>query len=329
MKAVCVKPDRSLEVRDVPTPTAPPEGHVLVRMAASAINHGDHTFLKMRSLLGLPSSRHDIWGASGAGRIVAVGPGVPTGFAGRQVAIYRSLSAILSSETIGLWSEMAQVHHLSCLILPDHVAAEDYSGSLVNLVTAYAFLRQAVEDGHRGIVATAGNSATGRALAEFARRETIPVVSVVRSPTARGELERLGASHVLDATDPKFERDFEALAEKLRATAVFDGTGGQPLARILPVLPKGSTIYCYGFLAGAPVPLPTALLVTKNLVLKGFSNFASATVQDPARLADALTAISALADHPAFRTRLGERFSLDQIDAAMKNEREAKSVLVP
>ncbi len=147
VKAVCVTPNRDLELRDVPAPGAPPEGHVVVDMVASAINHGDHTFLKMRSLLGLPSSRHDIWGASGAGRVVAVGPGVPQAYAGKQVAIYRSLSAIISSETVGLWSEQALVHHLSCMILPDRVDAKDYSGSLVNIITAYAFVRQIVEEG--------------------------------------------------------------------------------------------------------------------------------------------------------------------------------------
>ena len=30
MKAVCVNADRKLEVRDVPTPTDPPSGHLIV-----------------------------------------------------------------------------------------------------------------------------------------------------------------------------------------------------------------------------------------------------------------------------------------------------------
>ncbi len=35
MKAICVTPGRTLEVRDIPTPNEPAPGHVLVDMDAS------------------------------------------------------------------------------------------------------------------------------------------------------------------------------------------------------------------------------------------------------------------------------------------------------
>jgi hypothetical protein len=44
------------------------------------------------------------------------------------------------------------------------VNAEEYAGSLVNVITPYAFLKQAVGEGHKGIIATAGTSATGIAM---------------------------------------------------------------------------------------------------------------------------------------------------------------------
>ncbi len=64
MKAICVTPDRELEVRDVPTPDAPAAGHVLIDMDASAINHGDKTFLKMPGAAGPAAApgRHAVWG---------------------------------------------------------------------------------------------------------------------------------------------------------------------------------------------------------------------------------------------------------------------------
>ena len=77
MKAICVTPGRELEVRDIPAPSAPAPGHVLIDMDASAINHGDKTFLRMPTAAGNAFSlgQHDVWGASGAGRVVAVGAG--------------------------------------------------------------------------------------------------------------------------------------------------------------------------------------------------------------------------------------------------------------
>jgi NADPH:quinone reductase len=52
MKAICVTPNRELEVRDIPTPNTPAPGHLLIDMEASAINHGDKAFLRMPTAAG-------------------------------------------------------------------------------------------------------------------------------------------------------------------------------------------------------------------------------------------------------------------------------------
>lgn len=328
MKAVCVKLDRSLETREIPAPSNPPAGHLLVDIDACAINHGDKAFLK-NPPMALASGASEVWGASAVGRVIATGAGVPEAYAGKQVAIYRSLRP--TPETIGLWCERAQVHHLSCLILPDGARARDYCGSLVNVMTAYAFLRQAAEEGCRGIVATAGNSATGHALAALAQRRGAPVIALVRSASAREELERLGSEHVLVTTEVGFERSFADLAQRLEATAVFDGLGGDIVGRIAPLAPQNTTFSFYGFLAGpAPISLPTVLFVSKNLVMKRFSNFESATVKDPARLSAALTELQGAIHDPRFHTRIGREFRFDEIEEAMNYETApgAKAVLI-
>ena len=204
MKAVCVKPDRSLEIRDVPTPTDPPADHLLVEINSCGINHGDKAFLALTPPMALAARGSAVWGASAVGRVIASGAGVPESYAGKRVAIYRSLRP--TPETIGLWCERAQVHHLSCLILPDEAPARDYCGSLVNVITAYAFLQQAREEGHRGIVVTAGGSATGQALIALTRGSDTPLLHLVRSASARDALQRLGAEHVLVTSDAEFRK---------------------------------------------------------------------------------------------------------------------------
>jgi len=121
VKAICVKPNRELEVREIPTPNEPAPGHLLIDMDSSAINHGDKTFLARPMTLSVATSLHEVWGASGAGRVVAIGAGVPAIYAGKRIAIYRSLNR--SPETIGLWCERAQAPYLSRLILPDTARA--------------------------------------------------------------------------------------------------------------------------------------------------------------------------------------------------------------
>jgi len=167
LKAVCVKADRSLEVRDIPMPPTPPADHMLVDIEACAINHGDKAFLKIHPMISALRA-YDVWGASAVGRVVAIGKDVPRAYAGKRVAIYRSMRP--TPDTVGLWCERAQVHRLCCLILPEEVNPLAYSGSLVNVITAYAFLEQAADEGHRAVTVTAGNSATGNSLGALARK---------------------------------------------------------------------------------------------------------------------------------------------------------------
>lgn len=330
MKAICVTSSRDLEVRNIPAPSEAMPGHVVVDMDASAINHGDKTFLKMPAAAGLSlaAGRHDVWGASGAGRVVAVGAGVPVDYMGKQVAIYRSLGR--SAESVGLWCETAHVPYTSCVILPDHLRARDYCGSLVNVMTAYAFIEEIVAAGHDGVIATAGNSATGYALASLARSRNLPVILLVRTEAARDELQKWGAEHVI-VTDDNLTDTLAALSAKLKTTAVFDGVGGELLTRIAPSLPPNSTVYFYGFLGGAiPFSMPSALFMMKNLTLRRFSNFDTDTVKDHSRLAAALEALESVMDDPAFRTRLGAEFSYEQIEEAIAytSASGAKAVLV-
>jgi NADPH:quinone reductase-like Zn-dependent oxidoreductase len=321
MKALCVTASRGIALRDVPTPATAAPGHVLVDIAAAAINPGDKTFLARPEAAGLTLGprRHDVWGASAAGRVVAVGEGVPADALGRTVAIYRSLGR--TAETVGLWCERAQVPFLSCVRLPDGARALDYSGSLVNAITAYAFLEQAIAEGHQGAVATAGGSATGRALAALAERRGFPVVFVTRD----------GRDGALATNRADFDAAFAESAAQLRATAVFDGVGGALLSRLLPMLPPHATVYSYGFLAGAePVAFPTALLMTQDLTIRRFSNFETPTVKEPARLAEALSALGAAMADPRFHTEIGKTFSF--ADAARALERPSigpKAILVP
>jgi NADPH2:quinone reductase len=317
MQAICVTASRDLEVREIPVPDAPAAGHVLVAMAASAINHGDKTFLKMPVAAGpaIPASRLDVWGASGAGRVVALGDGVPADYAGKQVAIYRSLSR--SADTVGLWCETASVPYTSCLILPETVDARDYCGSLVNVMTAYAFLDEIVEAGHKGVLVTAGSSATGYAMAALARERHLPAIFLVRSEAARASLRERGVDHVI-VTGEGFAEQLADLAAELQVTAVFDGVGGALLGQIAPSLPMNSTVYCYGFLGAAmPAAIHTTLLMMKNLTLRRFSNFESQTVRQPARLVAALRALEKVIADPMFATWLGQAFSYQQIGQAM------------
>ena len=331
MQAVVVTPSRELEVREVSTPSAAPDGHLLVEIDSAAINHGDKFFLKMpASALGLNGSKDGIWGASAAGRVLAAGDGAAADYVGKNVAIYRSLTP--SAEIIGLWSERAVVPVTSCVILPEELSMAEYSGSLVNAITAHAFLEEIASEGRAGVIVTGGRSATGLALGALARRKSISVLFLVRSARAAEALRGLGFEHALVTSDAGFDSDFERLAAELNTTAVFDGVGGEIVSRIAPRLPRNSTVWFYGLLAGAmPVAVASGVFMAKNLTMKPFSNFASATVRDSAKLQKALSYLHEMIADPLFRTKVGRTFRLDEIREAMAYETApgAKAVLLP
>lgn len=331
MKAVCVTETRDLEVREVPTPTEAPPGHLLIEVEASAINHGDKTFLaRPAAAAGLNVSKYDIWGASAAGRVLSAGPDVPATYHGRKVAIYRSLTR--SVETVGLWSELAVVPVTSCVSLPEELSTIDYSGSLVNVITAHAFLETMAAEGHTGVIVTAGASATGLAMAALARVKQIPILILVRSQEAREQLRSLQLDPVLVTSDEDFDAHFEQLAEEAKTTAVFDGVGGELITRISPRLPRNSTVWLYGLLAGGvPIAVPSSTFMAKNLTIMSFSNFNAATVRDTAKLREALAYLEKQIAEPLFRTKVGGRFRLEQIREAMAYDDKSgtKPVLLP
>ena len=316
MKAICVGPDRSLIGRDIPTPEKPVADHVIIRMDACAINPGDKFFLGRTPPPDLPLSLYDVWGASGAGTVVAVGEGVPLSYAGRKVAVYRSLQK--TTDLVGTWCEYAQLHRLNCVLLPDEVATRDYSGSLVNAITPYAFWRQAANEGHKGVLITAGASATGIAMLGIALTNRIPVLSLVRDEAGQKELKNFGAENVLVQESGTFQNDMAELSRQLETTAVFDGVGAEVVNRIAPALPPHATVYSYGRLGkeGA-FSIAWELLMAKDLTLKSFSNFRTTTVQNPLELEAALQQLSAMLAMPHFRTKQGKAFEFEKVQDAI------------
>lgn len=331
MQALCANGTNELLVQAVPKPAQAAPGHLLLKMLACAINPGDRAFIGGGTFApgSIPLSQHGIYGASGAGQVLALGPGVPPEYAGKNVAVYRSLQ--FSDHLVGLWSEYAHVPYLDCVPLPADVTPATYAGSLVNIVTAYAFLQQILHEGHAGILCTAGNSATGIALLGVCQAYKVPLVSIVRSAAGKQELAALGATHIVVQSDDGFLAQLQQVTQEVAATAVFDGVGGEILNRILAAIPAAATVYCYGYLGDdTPLTIHTRALM-RGLTIKRFSNSKTATVQQPDQLATALRAIQEIMHLPHFATKIGRTFKLTEIQEALqfRTEGRGKAVLCP
>ena len=315
MKAITITGKGQVALTEVPQPEQASKGHLVIKMQSMGINPGDKFLISGNAPRGMfTESQYAIAGVSGVGRVMDIGEGAPEKYLGKLVTVYRSLT---KGDVIGSWSEYAHLPYLQCAILPDNADPVEYAGALVNIITAYAACQQLIKEGHHGVVITAGNSDTGKALLGFALEAGLPVLSIVRSNDAKLELEQLGAKHILVQGTEEFAQKFATVAAELKTTAVFDGVGGELLSQLIPVLPAGSTVYAYGFLGGpVPVSFHTGML-TKGITIKGFSNFQTETVQDPEQLEHALDEISRLIHLPFFKFNAGQRFTLEDINQAL------------
>lgn len=200
----------------------------------------------------------------------------------------------------------------------------DYNGSFANILTIYAFLEQAKGEGHRGVIVTAGSSATGLIAASLTRRQGVPAIFLARSAASRDKLASQGIENVLLTTEEDFQAQLEELATRLDATAVFDGVGGALLGRVVTALPEGGTAYVAGIMgASTPTVLSSMHIVAKNLTIKRYSVLETATLLDPEMLAVATREIETLVDDPLLVTKIGKEFSFDQIDDAMAYDSSA------
>ena len=248
MKAICSSKIGIDEVtlNDIERPTIKPD-HVLVKVSACAINHGDVHWLRGEIPRGLyTESLYGVAGASSAGEVLEIGENVPDDFKGSKVAYYRSLNP--SEFKVGCWCEYALMHYLDCVILPQDANVFEYCGSVVNIVTAYAFFEHANLSPEKGVIATAGESLTGRALLGIAQEKKIPIISIVRDDAEKERLIPFGAENILVQSEEEFDEELEPLSKELNAAAVFDGVGGSIMTRIIPLLPDRSSTYSYGFL---------------------------------------------------------------------------------
>lgn len=314
MNAIC-KSSEGLQLTQVPRPEKVPPAHLFIRMSYATISHGDKAFINRQAPPGAVNSLYDVYGSSGAGEVLELGTGVPEKYMGKKVTIYRSLHT--SNDIVGCWSEYAIMHYMDCVIIPDDAAAAEYSGSLGNIITSYAFRMLAAADGHTGIITTAGTSATGITLLGLANVLQFPLISLVRNEEKKRELMALGATHVLVQDAPDFKEQLKETAARLKTTAVFDGIGGSSINAIIDSIPPYSTIYSYGFMGDAPLNVYMRQFLFNGLSIKPYSVMATDTVRDTKQLSKAFEVIEKYIHLPHFKTKVGKVFALAELNEAL------------
>ncbi|MDQ0395908.1 zinc-binding dehydrogenase [Labrys monachus] len=268
----------------------PGDDEVIVRVEAAPLNPSDIGLLlgpaDVSTLVetggaGTPSLTLTVPEARLPGIRGRLGQSLPVGNegAGTMVAAGREARA-LEGRRVGMfggamYADYRRIRAQDVMPLPDGASAMDGASMFVNPLTALGFVETARREGHKAIVHTAAASNLGQMLQKICLADGIPLVNIVRSPAQAGILLAIGATHVLDSTEPGFADRLADAIEATGATIAFDATGGGTLGSdILQAMERvalrgmtaysryGSDVfkqlYVYGSLAAGPTMLDRA-----------------------------------------------------------------------
>ncbi len=264
MKAVFLeKQEGKLVVREVKIPDPAPN-EVLIKMAAAPVNPSD--LARIRNAHKEFDLATFIPGLEGSGTVVKAGKGIlPRLWLGKRVACSSEYS------TSGSWAEYMVTKAGMCFPLGNKVSDEQGSMSLVNPLTALAFIEITKQNKHKALINNAAASALGRMVELLGKKRGIPVINIVRNQTQADQLLQSGSQYILNSSEPSFIHDLATFANDLGATILFDSVCSPLLLKMLDALPDSSSVIIYGNLSGEEqIMVNPRTLIDKGIDISGF-----------------------------------------------------------
>jgi hypothetical protein len=152
-------------------------------------------------------------------------------------------------------------------------------------------------EGHSALVHTAAASNLGQMLNKLCIADGVQVVNVVRSAEQAEILRAIGATHVVNSTNPDFREQLKTAISETGATLAFDAVGGGPLGgQILAAIEAV-------LVAKSPSRGPHGSPVHKQLYIYGRLDRSATTTPPPVGMAGVSVAGSSLTTWPALAPR--------------------------
>ncbi len=236
-----------LEVSLVEVPVPEPEaGEVVVKVQATPINPSDLGLLFGAADLSAMTAEGEGAGARLSAPIpqafmramtARLGQSMPVGNEGAGVVIKAGdapEAKALLGQTVtmiggGMYTQYRRIKAADCMALPPGASAAEGASCFVNPLTALAMVETMRMEGHTALIHTAAASNLGQMLNRICLKDGVALVNIVRSAEQAAILHALGATHVVDSTDPEFMQRLIAAVDETGATLAFDALGGGKL----------------------------------------------------------------------------------------------------
>ncbi|MFC3207821.1 zinc-binding dehydrogenase [Aquamicrobium soli] len=326
MRALQLIEDRRLETVDLPPPPPPALGEVTLKIKAVALNHIDvwgwrgMAFAKRKLPL--------VVGAEASGEVETVGPGVANLLPGQLVSIYGARTCGLCRPCRegrdNLCEHVSGVHgfhldgfaqekiNLPARLLVPAPPGVDAIGAAVAPVTFgtvehMLFDNAKLEPGET-ILIHAGGSGIGSAAIQLAKKMGCTVITTVGSDDKVEKAKALGADHVINYREDRFEGVTRKLTKKKGVDVVFEHVGADTFAGSMLALKRGGRLVTCGSTSGVSTQVNLMQLFQQQLKLLG--SFGCRMEN----MADAMQKMAAGLVHPVIDTEIG----FDGIDTALK-----------
>lgn len=247
-----------LKIAERPKPV-PGAGEVLIEVKAAGVNRPD--VVQRMGYYPPPQGASDIPGLEVSGIVESVGFGVQ-GF-----AIGQRVCALLTGGGYGDYA----LAYAEC-VLPLPAGMDFIQGAALPetyfTVWSNLFDRAGLKGGE-SLLVHGGSSGIGSTAIQLAKAQGITVFTTVGSDEKKKFCEDLGADHVINYRDEKFEDYVQSHAVKGGVDVVLDMVGGDYIARNIACLAEDGRHVSIAFLKGPKIEVNMLPVMLKRLTLTG------------------------------------------------------------
>ncbi len=287
MRALQLLADKHVSITDIAEPQEPAEGEVQLRIKVVALNHIDvwgwrgMAFAKRK----LPMAV----GAEASGEVVKLGPGVADLKCGQLVSIYGAqtcgLCAPCSQGRDNLCEHVGGVHgfHLdgfarelvnmpARLLVPAPPGVDAVGAALAPVTfgtVEHMLFDNAKLTSGETVLVHAGGSGIGSAAIQLAKNIGCTVITTVGSDEKIERCHELGADHVINYREDRFEGVTRKLTKKRGVDVVFEHVGPDTWQGSMLCLKRGGRLVTCGSTSGVSASTNLMMLFQQQLKLLG------------------------------------------------------------
>jgi alcohol dehydrogenase len=273
MRALMLVADRKIELCDIPSPPAPGAGEVQIRIKAIGLNHID--VWGWRGMAFAKRTLPLIVGVEAAGEIAAVGPDVTSRRVGDRVVAYgaqtcgvckacregrdnlcENVASIMGFHVDGFARDLVNMPARLVVPIPDGVSYRDAACAPVAFGTVQHMLfDNAKLEPRETILVQAGGSGIGTTAIKMAKATGCTVITTVGDDAKAEKAKAIGADHVINYRNDRFEGKVRRITGKKGVDVVFEHVGPDTFKGSLLCLKRGGRLVTCGSTSGQSIEM--------------------------------------------------------------------------